>query len=89
MTDLEHAAAVLAAAIIAQSKKAFTPEQAARCYFDCLASLHDEKKDREIVQTPGESEETKAYVREVFEGAKGGPKRDGRRKGKTKRTPAS
>ena len=74
MADLEHTAAVLAAAIITQSKKGITPTEAAKCYFDCLASLHDEKKDREIAQPPGASEETKAYVRETFGDPKGDPK---------------
>ena len=67
MADLEHAAAVLAAAIIAQSKKGATPGEAAKCYFDCLASLLDEKRDREEAEQAPPPEEVKKYLGEMFD----------------------
>ena len=45
ITDLEHAAAVLAAAFVAHGIIK-TPEQAATRYFDCLAALTEARKGR-------------------------------------------
>ena len=53
MDELQHAAAVLAAAII-NSAGVRSPEAAAIRYFDCLNALHEERKNRNVRGAPTE-----------------------------------
>ena len=71
MGNLERAAAMIAAAVIIQTGKDTQPKAAARRYFNCLAALHDESKDRETTGHRKEAnsrtpEEVKWYIEDVF-----------------------
>ena len=46
LTDLGHAAAVLAAAFIRCRGHDMSETDAAKLYFDCLHSLHEERRRR-------------------------------------------